>query len=243
MKENKSRKSIYVAIIGSILVALILILGSIWTGHKAKQGTENAVNSVSLLYLDELAGRREQVVASALQRNISNLKTAVDLMTDDDLASVASLQAYQVRMKKLYTLGKFAFVDTDGLIYTSLGPQNVIETYNIDYLNIFSPQISLKDPEGNDKKVIIAIPLEKISLEGKKLVVCFMEINMETMLTGVSLQSDNNGTTFCNIYTKDGNALTNMLLGGLASEDNLLEALDHAVFNKGFSAEKVKKRF
>lgn len=243
MKENKSRKSIYVAIIGSILVALILILGSIWTGHKAKQGTENAVNSVSLLYLDELAGRREQVVASALQRNISNLKTAVDLMTDDDLASVAGLQAYQVRMKKLYTLGKFAFVDTDGLIYTSLGPQNDIETYNIDYLNISSPQISLKDPEGNDKKVIIAIPLENISLEGKKLVVCFMEIDMETMLTGVSLQSDNNGTTFCNIYTKDGNALTNMVLGGLASEDNLLEALDHAEFNKGFSAGKVKNDF
>ena len=242
-KEKSTRKTLYVTIIGAILIAAILIFGTIWSGQKAKQDTENAVSAVSQLYLDELTERREQVVASALKRNISNLQTAVELMTDEDLSDVSHLQAYQARMKKLYTLEKFAFVDTEGLIYTSLGTQNDIESYNFDYKNVDAPFITLKDPAGKDKTVIIGIPLENHYLEGKKLLVCFMEINMDTMLEGVSLQSESNGTTFCNIYTKDGNALTNMVLGGLASEDNLLAALENAKYDDGYSAEKVKKDF
>ena len=229
--------------IGGVLIVLILIFGTIWTGHKAKQDTENAVNSVSLFYLDELAGRREQVVSSTLKKNISDLKTAVGLMTEHDLSDIHHLQEYQARMKKLYTLEKFAFVDTDGLIYTSLGTQDNINEYNIDYKAITSPEISLKNESGDEKKVIIAVPVDDLVLEGKPLVVCFMEISMDTMLEGVSLKSDNNDTTFCNIYTKNGSALTNMVLGGLASEDNLLSALGRADFDTGGSAAKVRSDF
>ena len=63
------------------------------------------------------------------------------------------------------------------------------------------------------------------------------------MLQGVSLQSDNNDTTFCNIYTRRGEALTNMVLGGLASEDNLLEAMKNADFKEGYSIEKFSDEF
>ncbi len=232
-----------VAIVGSALVALILIFGTIWTGHKARQDTENAVNSVSLLYLDELAGRREEVVDQTLQRRIGELRTAVGLMTEDDLCDEEHLQAYQSRMKKLYTLEKFAFVDTDGVIYTSQGTQDNIEEYNISYKDLSESQITVKDPHGDQKKVIIAVPVDDLRLADKTFVVCFMEIDMNTMLEGVSLRSDNNGTTFCNIYTKDGIALTNMVLGGLASEDNLLLALQQADFENGNSAGGVRDDF
>ncbi len=240
---EKSRNIAPVAIFGGILIAVVLILGTFWTGHRAKYDIENAVNSVSLLYLDELAGRREKVVSSTLEKNIDDLQTAISLMTEEDLSSIERLQAYQARMKKIYTIEKFAFVDGDGLIYTSLGTMNDIADYNIDYNNLSKPFITVKNPNSEQKKVIIAVPVKNISLEGKSLVVCFMEIDMENMLKGVSLQSDNNGTTFCNIYTKDGVALTNMVLGGLASEDNLLDAMDKAEFEKSFSAEKVRDDF
>jgi signal transduction histidine kinase/DNA-binding response OmpR family regulator len=243
MKKEKYRRSVPVAVIGVALIALILIFGTLWTGHKARQDNVNAVSSVSLFYLDELAGRREQVVASVLQRHISNLRTAVGLMTAEDLSDTAHLQAYQARMKKLYTLEKFAFVDTEGTIYTSLGIQHDLDAYHIDFALLTGPQISLKDPESDEKKVIIAVPVSDMSLEGKTLIVCFMEIGMDTMLEGVSLRSDHNDTTFCNLYTKDGRALTNMVLGGLASEDNLLSALEQADFEDGMSAEKVRADF
>ena len=243
MNRIKNKTGLYAAIIGSLLIAAILIIGTYWSGQKAKQDTEKAINSVSKLYLDELAGRREQVVASALERNIGNMKTAISLLTDDDLSDIEHLQAYQQRMKQLYTLEKFAFVDTSGLIYTANGTMNDIAQYSFDYNNISEPEISVRGNESGSKSVIIAVPVDRLPLDGKTLTVCFMEIGMNTMLEGVSLQSDNNNTTFCNIYTKDGTSLTDMVLGGLASEDNLLTAMEHAGFDDNTTADKVRSDF
>ena len=212
-------------------------------GKKASSDTEKAVRAVSFLYLDELAGRREQVVATALKNNIDKIYVATSLMDSSDLSGEERLRAYQARMKKLYGLEKFAFVDEDGLIYTSLGTQRNIGEYNFDHISLSKPEISVKDVKSGDKKVIIAIPVQNMSLNGKKLLVCFMEIGMANMLQGVSLQSDNNDTTFCNIYTRRGEALTNMVLGGLASEDNLLEAMKNADFKEDYSIEKFLGEF
>ena len=43
MNLKNTKRGITVAIIGGTIILLILILGTVWTGHKAKQDTENAV--------------------------------------------------------------------------------------------------------------------------------------------------------------------------------------------------------
>ena len=127
--ENRKSRTTLIAAIGGIALVAILVFGTLWVGHRAKMDTESAVRSVSLLYLDELAGRREQVVAVNLQDKIDVINTALELMTEDDLSDLEHLQAYQAKMKRLFVLEKFAFVDTDGLIYTSQGYQTDIEQY------------------------------------------------------------------------------------------------------------------
>ena len=117
----QDRKNINIAVIGGILVAFVLVLTTVWTGISARRSAEKAVNTVSNFYLRELAGRREQVVVSNLNNNIQNMREALDLLDEDDLTDMEHLQAFQARMKKLYNVEKFAFVDTNGLIYTSLG--------------------------------------------------------------------------------------------------------------------------
>ena len=112
----------------------------------------------------------------------------------------------------------------------------------MDYNRITGPEISLKTVDGA-KKAVIAMPVDRLSLEGKTLVACFMEIDMSRMLRNLSLQTDNNNTTFCNIYTRKGAALSNVVLGGLASESNLLEALAHADFERGSSFQSLAKDF
>ena len=74
MSENSSRaekkvknRAFQIAAIGVILIALILVVGSLWMGRSARESTEEAVHTVSLFYLNELADRREQVVASNLE--------------------------------------------------------------------------------------------------------------------------------------------------------------------------------
>ena len=231
------------AIIGSVIVAIILVLGTLWTGKNASNDTETAVRTVSLLYLDELAGRREQVVSSTLSAYISDMDIAIGLLDKEDLSSLERLQAYQSQMKQLYGLEKFAFIDTNGLIYTSRGTRTDIDQYRIDYNHLTEPKISIKNAEGNNKKVVIAMPIDHLPFNGNSLVVCFMEIDMGRMLEGMSLQANNNNTTFCNIYTSDGIALTNVVLGGLSSENNLIMAMQKADFEKGHSLERIREDF
>ena len=234
VKQVKRNRTVTIAVIGSVILAVILVLGTVWMGYNAKKDAEEAVRSVSLLYLDELAGRREQVVEKNLQEKIQTIRVAIELMTEEDLSDKAHLETYQSRMKKLYHLDKFAFVDTEGLILTSTGIDNNIDEYDFDYKTLSKPDISILNPESKQKSVIIAVPIN-ITFQGKRLSVCFMSINMTEMLSGISMTTNTGDATFCNLYTINGAALTDSVLGGLAMEDNLLEAMRTAVFEEPYS--------
>ena len=243
ISNKRNNVALWGGIIGGLLVIAIFVIGTIGTGRAAHDDTGNAVHSVSSFYLDELAGRREQVVAFNLQKEIEDLQVAVGLLTEEDLSDASHLQAFQARMKSLYRLEKFAFVDTDGIIYTSMGTQDNISDYSFDYNSIAGPEISVLNIGSVDKKVIIALPIDDIEFCGHHFCVCFMEIDMDVMLQGVSVSSNDDDTTFCNLYSNTGIALSNTVLGGLAVEDNLLEALEHAEFNPGYSYETVLDDF
>ena len=234
-----------VTLTGSVLALLFLVFGTLWTGKSASVDTEKAVRNVSLLYLDELATRREQVVSGKLADYISDLDVVIGLLEKSDLSSVSKLQAYQARMKQLYGLEKFAFVDSNGLIYTSRGTRSDIDLYNFDFKNLAEPEISLKNSHSKNRTVIIASPVDHLPFNGQTLVVCFMEININRLLEGFSLQIGQGGrvTTFCNIYTQEGFPLTNEVLGGSATEGNLFPALRNAIFEGDFSAEKLHENF
>ena len=231
-----------IAVVAIAAIAIILVFGAWWMGRSAQQATDDAVRSVSMFFLDELTDRREQVVETNLKTSIENMQTAVSLLTADDLSDIEHLQAFQARMKQLYKLDKFAFVDENGLIYTALGTQNNIDEYGFDYKTISGPEISVKEDSG-EKKVIIAEPLDDVPFMDHELGACFMEIDMNQLIEGLAISSDSSGATFCNMYTSSGAPLTNMVLGGLASEDNLLTALEGAEFDTGYSFEGVKNDF
>jgi hypothetical protein len=59
MNHDRKNNIATIAIFGSLLLTVILVAGTMWMGSRARRDTEEAVRSVSLLYLDELAGRRE----------------------------------------------------------------------------------------------------------------------------------------------------------------------------------------
>ncbi len=244
--ENRTNRTLWIAVIGAILVALILIGGTIWMGRRAHEDAVDAVHSVSLLYLDELAGRREQVVEDNLSDTVRTMEIAVGMITEEDLSDLEHMRAYQRDMKLLFSLERFAFVDEDGLVYTAdEGIVDELGRYSFDPGTLTEAEISVKSADTTGKRVVIAMPIRDrdLYIDGKQLDACFMEIDMEVMLKGVSMTSQDSGSTFCNIYTSDGVALSNTVLGGLAVEDNLLEALEHANYDEGFSAAGVRRDF
>lgn len=242
MKKKKSSVKI-IAILGGLAVATILVGGTLWTGRTASRDTQKAVQNVSLLFMNEQASLCELDIVSILTNYIDDIDIALGLMEDDDLSSVAKLQVYQAKVRQLYSLEKFAFVDTNGLIYTSRGTRNDINLYGFDYKSISHPEISIKKQNGPNKKVVIAVPVDSLPFNGQTLVTCFMEIDMKRMLERISLQTGNNRDTTFSIYTKDGILLSDMILGGLPSEENILSALEDASFDKGYSVEKMREDF
>ena len=244
MESRKQRfNTLKIVAISAVIIMLVLVLTTWMTGLSARRGTETAVQSVSNFYLRELAGRREQVVSSNLRNSIENIYDALELLTEEDLSDMEHLQAFQAKMKKLYKVEKFAFVDLEGLIYTSLGTLTNITEYSFDYRTISGPEVSIKDIHSEDKKVVIAVPIEHIRFNGQYLACCFMEIDMNVLLDGLSLQTDANGATFCNLYTRNGISLTNVVLGGLSADENLLDALRKASFADRYSFEQVMGDF
>ena len=237
--ENRRKSIRTIAIAGAFILLLLVVAGTYWLGHAARQDTDKAVHTVSLLYLDELAGRREQVVRANLDNRIETIEIAVDLMTDEDLRDEEHRRAYQRRMKALYHLDKFAFVGESGTVYKATGPSDEIGNYSFDYRTMTEPDISILNLHGDEKKVVIAVPIEHKKFLDDTLVVCFMEMDMDHMLHGVSMESSEDDATFCNLYTSDGYPLSNAVLGGFAEEDNLLEALKSAEFENGYSLDKV----
>ncbi|MBO4829830.1 MAG: response regulator [Fibrobacter sp.] len=222
--------------IGNIIMAIALIVGAIFLGY-------SAVQNISSMFMEELAGRREQFVESKLEDYINSLEFAVELLTTENLSSEKSFQSYQYRLKHVYGLERFAFVDSNGLIYTSNGIRNDIDLYDFDYKNLSKPEISLKKAEDENKTLIVAIPINNKYYNKKKLVVSFMEITIARLLEGVSLQQDTNSAASCNIYTKDGKSLKSMVLGGLSNDENLFTAMEHATFEDGYTIDKIRADF
>ena len=140
----KKRNIIPIAVLGALAVLMVMLFGRSWIEETATRDTNEAVRSVSLLYLDELAGRREQVVSKNLEDRIHDIEVSLSLIEENDLSDQEHLQAYQKKMKTLFSLDKFAFVGSEGLIYTSTGTQDDIDTYPFDYRTLNGPEVSIK---------------------------------------------------------------------------------------------------
>ena len=81
MKSSGSKGFMKEIVIGAVIVATILLLGTFVAGKNASEDTESAVHAVSLMYLDELAARRAQVVSSTLSNYAASMDAAVGLLT------------------------------------------------------------------------------------------------------------------------------------------------------------------
>ena len=239
----QKRRTLFVGLLGLLLIAAVLYFSKSWTVRSARGSTEEAVHSVSDFYLRELAGRREQAITANLNAGIKNIDTAIGMLEENDLSDLFHLMAFEARIKQLYELEKFAFVDTKGRIYTSFGLRNNIREYSFDYRTLQSPEISVKDLESGSTKVVIAAPAGNIPFDGEILTVCFIEIDIQTLMAGLTQHYGENSATFCNLYYENGVSLTGDVLGGQTREQNLLTALEAAEFQNGASLEQLMADF
>ena len=227
IRDNEKKKTITSAVWGGLLIALILLVTTLWVSNGARVGTSQAVNRVSEFYLEELAGRRAQVVSEELKSNIAYMENALAIMEESDLASQESLRRFLGRVKRLYGLDKIALVDENGIVYTEHSTTSGLSRYSFLSEEMTGPVTSTANLYGARKQVVLAIPVEGISFQGSRVTASFIQINIDEMLSSLTLQASNN-ETYCNIYHRSGESLTNDKFGNMEPGSNLFSAVRDA---------------
>ncbi len=241
--NKKGTRTISVAIVGGALIATLLIFSTLWINRSEQSGTAEAVHSVSELYLRELTDRREQVITARINVRVNNIKSALKILTPEDLQSVETLSAFLGRMKTLFDVDQFAFADTSGRIFTPDGvaPDATEYFFATEFLNsskVFTYHIS-----EHTKTVAVVVPVNNVAFQGRAIKNCFIELSMSRFLEGILVHTTAGEMTFFNLYYTDGESLTEAVLGSLDSGTNLLKALEGATFNQNYSLEKIKSDF
>ncbi len=242
VRKRQLKNTAAYAVAGGIVIAAILLITTIWVSNSARVGTDQAVNRVSGFYLEELAGRRAQVVSEELKNNFSYIENALAIMDESHLKSQETLRRFLGRVKKLYGVNRFALVDENGIVYTEHSTTSGLSRYGFLSEEVTEPVISTANLYGAKKQVILAVPVEQIFFQGVKMKVCFIQINIDEMLSSLTLQTNNN-ETYCSLYYNNGECLTNEEFGNLKPGKNLLDALGDADINDGYSYEQTESDF
>ena len=223
-KRMKDRQTITFAVWGGMFIAALLLVTTIWVSNGARVGTNQAVNRVSEFYLEELAGRRAQVVSEELKNNVAYMENTLNIMEASDLESQESLRTFLGKVKKLYDVDKFALVDENGIVYTQHSTTSGLSRYHFLSEELTEPVISTLNLYGARKQVVLAIPAEGISFQGTEIKACFIQINIDEMLSSLTLQANGN-ETYCNLYHRSGESLTNEAFGNVKAGDNLFSVV------------------
>ncbi len=242
ISRKQNRQTAKLALWGGIIITVILLFTAVWAANKARIGTDQAVNRVSEFYLEELAGRRVQVVQEEIKNNFDFIENALDILEPSDLKSQEALRSYLGEMRKLYKVEKFAFVDENGIVYTKHSTASGLSRYSFLSEELTGPIVSTSNLYGAKKQVVLATPVEGIVFQGSRIKVCFIQINIENMLSSLTLQANEN-ETYCNLYYRNGESLTNTDFGHLKAGNNLFSVLKDAYMAGGHSVRQMEDDF
>ena len=241
--SKESKRTISTAIVGGAIIAVLLILSTLWISQRGQSGTNDAVQSVSEMYLRELTARREQGIASRIRDCVDNMKTALKLLSPNDLQNVETLSAYLGRLRTIHGVKQFGLVDANGNIFTPEGRVQNRDKYFFIGARVAETKIFTYDLSAKNKSVAVVVPVENLSFQGVPIKSCFVQADVQDLLKEILMQTTTSGITFFNIYYKDGESLTDSVLGNFAGGTNLIDTLDGATFDAGYSKEQVKFDF
>ena len=221
MKNNKENR---IVLIGGIFVLFLLIISTVWNVHSAQKQTQTVAERLSNFYIEELANRRVSIISDELKQNFQYVNNALESITKDDLASISSLRNYLGRIRRLYGVEKFSFVDQDGLVYTAHSTSTGKTRYPFLAQGLAEPLVTTVLNYGGEKLLFIAVPVYGIEFNGKMITACFAQVNIDQMVRSMTFRADNMETYF-NLYLKNGESLTTAPFGGVEPGRNILSVI------------------
>ena len=219
---NISRNKI--AIIGGFIIAFLLIVGTSWNVESAQKQTQFVADKVSDFYIEELANRRVAIISDALKQNFQYINNALDSITENDLSSIQNLREYLGRIRRLYGVEKFSFVDEDIQVYTAHATSSGKSRYPFLEKGLSEPLVTTVLNYGGEKLLFIAVPVSGIEFNHKNIIACFAQVQIDQLVRSMTFRADNMETYF-NLYLKNGESLTTAPFGGVEPGRNILSVI------------------
>ncbi len=221
MKQSR----LLLTLAGAVIVVILVTGATVWMSRGAQHATDAAVEQISFFYLDELAGRRSQVISRFFDSQEEEMKRAVSLMTPEVLSSQESLRAYIGSVEDLLGLSRFAVVDEDNTVYTEHSTYMGGSRYTfLSGEESGTRSITTTSTYGGTKEICLAIPLRDQYLMGKRLKTCFIEIQMSDIVSMLAFNAEESGTHF-SLYYENGANLTGLDFGPFGVNRNLLREM------------------
>ncbi len=222
-------KAVIIGLLGVLGIACVLLFTSAWTEKRADQSTEEAIHSVSEFYLRELAQRRAQTISSEIENNMTHMKSVFEIIEKSDLKDQSSLRHFMKEIMELYHFDRFAVVDEDGIIYTAHSTISGLSRYTFLNEPVTKPSIYTVDQYGAKKQLILAMPVDGFTFQGKKLTTGFIQLDIEQIMKRIIAQT-NESETFSNVYYLNGEEMTGFSYEGMEGKTNLLSTLSDVEF-------------
>ncbi|MBQ6759270.1 MAG: response regulator [Selenomonadaceae bacterium] len=235
--SNEDKRTLSTAIVGGAIIAVLLILSTVWINQRSESDTSETVHSVSRIYLRELTDRREQVIQGRLNLTIERISSAAKVVSANDLQNMTTLSAFLNRMKTSCNVDRVGFVDVNGKVFTPEGVSDLKE-YLFAAETITEPRVFT-----HNNSAVIIIPVEGVTFQGVPIKNCLAQATVKNLFAGLLIETTPVEMTFFNLYHIDGESFTDNVLGKETDSKNLFAALDDVTFEEGYSKSQVVDDF
>ena len=216
------------AIIGSLVVLATVTANTLWSARRTSIATDEAVSAVSSFYLEAMADRRAKTITNLINNNFDEMEKAVTFIGHEDVDSQDDLRDTIGKVQSLLGLHHFALVDEDDVVYTHY------TTYTGGSRHAFLSDdpldertISIVSLYGSSKQLCLAIPTSELSIMGKPLKACFVQLDINDIVNLLALHDQ--GKTHFALYAKTGANLSGTELGPVISNRNFFDAIEDVV--------------
>ena len=223
-KDSINKRFAYTAIIGSVIVMAILTVSTIWASRKTLSATDEAVSAVSSFYLEAMADQRARTITNLINNNFDHMDKALTVIKEADIKSQEELRNVLGRIKLLLSLNRFALVDEDNTVYTQYTTYAGGSRYEFLSADTLDEKIvSTVYMYGSSKQLCLAIPVDGLTILGRKFKACFVLIDIGDITDLLAFEDDRD--TYFALYMKNGANLSDTDLGMIGPENNILKSI------------------
>ena len=212
-----------------ILIAVLVISMTYWSITRTNDNVDQAVDKLSDFYLSEMMGQREQVLEDSLSRYFEQLGRVVDLAEHEGTLNQTSARRFLSQVQTLIDVEKIALVDEESIVYTAHSTFTDASRYIALQEDFTEPMILASEIYGAKKQVVLAAPVTGVTLEGRRVCACFMQIDIDDIVGSLNYEINGaEGNAFIGLYYNNGDDLTSYALGDIAAGTNLLTFIEES---------------